>query len=252
MKILIIHKNPQCVLHKQLSEKFPEHEFTKKWKNILTKNDFNNIDLALSLGGDGTFLSASHFIENQLILGANTDIKNSEGALTSISLKKLERKLSHIFSGKYKIKKYHREKVIIHKTNKKIETEFALNETYIGNKNPHHPSNYKIIHKNKEEKQRSSGILISTGTGSTAWYKAMGGRKFKRTKPILKFKIRELFTGRIYKQKIKNGTINHKDSLIIISKMNHGILSIDSIRNYSLKQDDKIEIKLGMPLKVIQ
>lgn len=252
MRVLIIHKDMNCILDKQLSEKFPEHEFFKKWKNIFVKDDLDGVDLILTVGGDGTFLSASHFIDDQLILGVNSDVNNSEGALTQVSLDKLERKLSHFFSGQYKIREYQRERVVIHKPVKKIITEHALNETYLGNQNPHHPSNYLINYNGKIEDQRSSGVLVTTGTGSTAWYKAMGGKKFKRTKSVLKFKIRELFTGRIYNQKIRNGVLNKNEKLVITSKMNHGILAIDSIRTYVIEKGDIIEISLGLPLKAVQ
>ncbi|MDO8516749.1 MAG: hypothetical protein Q7S33_01370, partial [Nanoarchaeota archaeon] len=132
-----------------------------------------------------------------------------------------------------------------------IKTEYPLNECFIGNINPHHPSNYTIKINNQEEKQRSSGILISTGTGSSAWYYAMGGRKFKRTKKQLRFRIREPFTGRLYKVAIKSGKINPNKKLEIISLMHHGFLAIDSIRTYKLSMNDKIEISLGKPLRVV-
>jgi NAD+ kinase len=252
MKILIIHKNKNLTIEKELRQKFKDIDITFAWKNNLKKSYFKNIDLVISIGGDGTFLSASHFIENQLILGVNENYEKSEGALTSIKLHKLEEKILKILKGKYKIKKYQREKIIIHKKKNCTITEQALNETYIGNINPHHSSNYIIQIKNKQEKQRSSGILITTGTGSTAWYKAMNENPFKRTKKQLRFKIRELFRGRIYKPKIEKGKIRQNQKIIIISKMRHGLVAIDSIRIYNMGEGEKVEISLGKPLKTIQ
>ena len=42
----------------------------------------------MTVGGDGTFLSTSHFIDSShpLILGINSDIKNSVGHLCSYEL----------------------------------------------------------------------------------------------------------------------------------------------------------------------
>ena len=254
MNILIVHKNKNLNNKKNLINfiKKHNHNIDFIWKNKLNSEHIKDKNLIISIGGDGTFLSASHFITNQLILGVNLNHNTSEGALTSVKLHKLERKLKNIFNKKYKIKTYQREKVIIHQKQKCIKTEHALNETYIGNKNPHHPSNYIIKYRKKQEHQRSSGVLITTGTGSTAWYKAMKGKPYKRNKQELRFKIRELYTGRIYKQKMKKGRIKKQDKIEIISKMNHGILAIDSIRTYNIKEDDKITISLGLPLKVIQ
>ena len=222
------------------------------WKNNLTRKNLKDKKLIITLGGDGTFLSATHFIDNQPILGVNDNPSRSEGHLTTTTLDKLERKLTQIKNRKFKIKEYTREKVKIYKKDCCILTEYTLNETYLGNINPHHPSNYEIQFKNKKEHQRSSGVLITTGTGSTAWYKAMSGRKYKKTKPQLRFKIRELFAGRLFKPKIKKGKISSNEKLILISKMNHGILAIDSIRTYEIHEGDKIEISIGKPLRVIQ
>ncbi len=249
MTFLIITKEKDTPLPKCLQQ------ITNKtviWKNKLSKERFKKEDIIITLGGDGTFLSASHFLTNQLILGVNTNPQKSEGHLTTANLTNLENKLKQISNKKIRIKEYTRENVKIFKKDMCITTENALNETYFGNLNPHHPSNYEIIYKNKRESQRSSGVLISTGTGSTAWYKAMNGWRYDKTKKQLRFRIRELFTGRIFKAKIKKGKINPQEKLIIISRINHGILAIDSIRTYKIHQGDRIETSIGEPLRVIQ
>ncbi len=249
MKILIVTRN-----RNQNIPKVIEEIKNKKvvWKNRLSKKDFDKKELVITLGGDGTFLSAAHFIKKEMILGVNIAPEKSEGYLTSINLKDFEEKLKRIFIGKFKIREYTREKVKLFKKDRCVQTENALNETYFGNKNPHHPSNYEVIYKDKKEFQRSSGVLVSTGTGSTAWYKAMSGWKFRKTKKQLKFKIRELFIGRLFRPKIKKGKINTNENLEIISRINHGILAIDSIRVYKVHKGDRIEISLGEPLRVIQ
>jgi NAD+ kinase len=221
-------------------------------KENLRKAQFKDKDLIVSVGGDGTMLSASHFIEEQLTLGVNSNPEKSEGALTSVSLKSLGKKLEKIIEKKFKVKKYTREHVRIFKQSSCIFCEYALNEVYIGNINPHHPSNYTIYFNKKSDTQRSSGILISTGTGSTAWYKAMGCWPFKRTKKQLRFVIREPFSGKIHRIKIRKGKVNNKEKLSIVNQMGHGLLAIDSIRTYRLHPNDRVEISLGLPLNVIQ
>lgn len=60
----------------------------------LTEDDFKNIDLVMSLGGDGTFLKTAGMINsNRLpIFGVNTDPARSVGHLTSIPIPFNERK----------------------------------------------------------------------------------------------------------------------------------------------------------------
>jgi NAD+ kinase len=54
----------------------------------LTEKDFHNVDLVMSLGGDGTFLKTASMINsNKLaIFGVNTDPSRSVGHLTSIPI----------------------------------------------------------------------------------------------------------------------------------------------------------------------
>jgi hypothetical protein len=249
MEILIVTRDKSQKIPKELNEL---GNLKVVWKNKLSKEDFKNKEMIITLGGDGTFLSASHFLENQIILGINDNPTRSEGYLTTTNLKNLKKKIRDIKEKRIKIKEYSRENIKLFKKKYCTVTERALNETYFGNSNPHHPSNYELSYRNKKEFQRSSGILISTGTGSTAWYKAMGGRKYRKTKSQLRFRIRELFIGRLFKSRIRKGRINPHEKLTIISKINHGILAIDSIRIYKISEEDKIEISVGKPLRVVQ
>ena len=251
MKILIVHRD-KTFDENSIKKAFPNLKIEKIWKNIVSKNNLKGVDFVISIGGDGTFLSAAHYIDETPILGVNSDTERSEGALTTIDCSKLIEKIKQIIAKKAKIKNYTREKVVVHLKNKKVETENALNETFFGNINPHHTTNYKIEYNNKKEDQRSSGIVVSTGTGSTAWYKTAGGFPFGRERQQLRFRIRELFKGKLHKPKIKKGKIKINRNLIITSKMNHAIVAIDSIRTYLLHKGDKVEISIGKPLRVIQ
>ncbi len=252
MKILIVTKNEDCLESEKIKKDFKELNISITSLQDLKLQHFKDKDLVITVGGDGTFLSASHYTDNQLILGVNSNKEKSEGALCPITISELPKKLKKIINKELNVKEYVREKVCITKKEKCIITEQALNETYIGNQNPHHPSNYILEYKDKTETQRSSGILITTGTGSTAWYKTMGGWPFSRIKQQLRFRVREPYTRRIHKSTILNGKIELGEKIKITSTMNHGLVAIDSIRTYPLELDDKIEISIGTPLRAIQ
>lgn len=255
-KIALVFRDKNKKYWKKISEEikkiFLATEIECFWKNNLMKNDFEKKDLIITIGGDGTFLSASHFIRDQLIIGINDNPKRSEGALTSINIKDLKNKLKKISKEKFKIINATRIEVKLLQKNKCVTTEHALNEVYFGNINPHHTSKYTINFKNKKEIQTSSGVLVSTGTGSGAWYKSMGGRNFSKTKKIAKFRIRELFTRKLNKSKMKKGTIKEEETLTIENFVSHNIIAIDSIRKYDLKKNEKAIISIGKSLKIIK
>jgi len=71
---------------------------------------FRKEKISNHFGRDGTFLSTSHFIKNQKIIGVNQDKNKSEGALTSISLENLKRKLKKNQRRKFSYKKIYQNK----------------------------------------------------------------------------------------------------------------------------------------------
>ena len=72
----------------------------------LNKKLFQNKELVIAVGGDGTFLRASHFIFDKTpILGVNSDPKCKEGFFMSAAKNDFEKKFKKILKKDYKIKK---------------------------------------------------------------------------------------------------------------------------------------------------
>ena len=201
-------------------------EITKESKiiflsfNEVNKESLANADLVITIGGDGTFIKAANLIENALILGINSNPNRSEGALTSMNMEEID-KLKEIFSGKFKIATRQRARIWL---NGKTLNEHATNEVFIGSSSQFHSSLYKIKFKDSEEEHKSSGIIISTGTGSKAWYLSAGGKPFEKEEEKLAFIVREPHFGeRIFKPKILGGEIkksffNNNKSTLDIAK----------------------------------
>lgn len=216
------------------------------WKNRLRPKDLKNFDLVISIGGDGTMLSASHYLEDKPILGVNSSPGKSIGALTTIPLEKLPEKLEKI-KKKIKIEKLERIKV---KINSRPVKELALNDVFIANKKAYLTSRYEINYKNKKEKQFSSGLIFSTSTGSKAWFKSAGGKPFSRK--IIKMIVREPYRNGLLKSKMNKLKIKNNQK-VKIKVLQNSILVIDSIREYKLKENDKVEISISeFPLKRIR
>ncbi len=219
------------------------------WKNNLKSSDFKNIDLVISIGGDGTALSASHYLINKPLLAVNSNPKISEGRLTTLTIDKLDKKLDKIKKGEYKIEKLERIEVYI---NNKLQEPRALNEVFVASEKAYLISKYKIIFKTKNKKiieeQRSSGLIFSTGTGSTAWFKSAGGKPFRKDSKFIKMVVREPYFGRKTKFSFTKGTIKENDKIEIIPLTN-SVLAIDSIREFKLKAGDEVRIKISkLPL----
>jgi NAD kinase len=216
----------------------------------LKKEHLHESDLVITIGGDGTFIKAANILDSGYILGINANPDKSEGALTTINLSELD-KLIDILNGKFETLLRQRAKV---KINGKLISEEATNEVYIGAESQFHSSRYKIKFKDLEEEHRSSGIIISTGTGSPAWYYSAGGEIFNPDEPKLAFIVREPYFGkRVFKPKILKGNIFKGEKLTIFSERDYGgIISINDL-TFPFNKGEVVEVELSNnPLKCIK
>ncbi len=214
------------------------------------KEEFDGFDLVITIGGDGTFVKAGNLIEDAFIIGINSKPDKSEGALTELTIDEIDR-LKNIFDGDFDVALRQRAKV---RLNGKVLDEHALNEVYVGAISQFHSSRYVIKFRGHEEEHRSSGVIVSTGTGSPAWFYSAGGEVFHHGEEKLSFVVREPYFGkRVFVPKIIRGDIKKGEKLVIESKRDSGgIIAInDSV--YDFNDGDAAEIELSdKPLKVIK
>ncbi len=234
----------------EIKQNFPESNFLAVEYSSVKKDMLEDADLVITFGGDGTFVKAANLIENSYILGINAEPDKSEGALTTLKINEIK-KLKEIAKGNFKIQEMQRAKIIL---NEKVLDENAINEIYIGTVSQFHTSRYKLKFKEKQEEQRSSGVLVTTGAGSAAWFCSAGGKQFDCQDKKLKFLVREPYVGkRVFIPTLLEGEILPGEKLILESTRDlWGVVSInDSI--YPFNTGDVVEIMLSeKPLKVIK
>lgn len=248
--ILVVYTTPRTKEQKSTLDRVKNT--LKKYKiqykpanrDRLNKIQFQNKDLIIAVGGDGTFLRAAQFIDEQLLFGVNADVKNKEGFFMKADKDDFEAKLKKIIKGEVKIKRLPRLEAYVN--NKKIET-LALNEFFIGPKKSYHAAKYVIVIDWKKERQKSSGVLITTPTGSYAWAKSCCSRTLPLESKDYQFVVREPYEGNVFKNyKLKYGILNNNRAITIFSEMLDGILIADSVgKEYSLKNGSKAVIKLS-------
>ncbi|RMD66787.1 hypothetical protein D6817_03400 [Candidatus Pacearchaeota archaeon] len=254
LRILVVCKHPsnspEASACRLISSKGVKVVYS--WKNTLKPERLKGVDVIVAIGGDGTVLSASHYVTRQLLLAVNSSPSSSVGHLTTITLEKLDKKIEQIKRGNFKIEELQRIEVSIN--GKKLKP-LALNEVFMGSAKPYLISRYRVIVRTPsrtfEERQRSSGLIVSTGTGSTAWFKSAGGKPFSPQAPYARFVVREPYLSRLDKLKLRAKEIRKHDALYIIPEVPF-TLAIDSIREFSVKPNAKIKLSLArFPLRRI-
>jgi len=141
---------------------------------ILSEDDRFDLDLALSIGGDGTFLRTAARINKQgvPIVGINT---GRLGFLADISSNEIEETLDEIFKNYYKVEE--RSLLQLKMADYKFDSyNYALNEVAILKRDT---SSMISIHTYLNDEYLTSyqadGLVISTPTGSTAYSMSVNG-----------------------------------------------------------------------------
>jgi NAD+ kinase len=156
----------------QLQNKF---QWPHSYAVFETHNDLkSNVDLMISVGGDGTFLKAVSFVRdsNVPILGINT---GRLGFLSNLSKDQIGQTLERFAAGQYEFQK--RSLLRVQTENELFGDEnFALNELTLQKKDT---SSMIKVHAYLGEKFLNTywadGLIVGTPTGSTAYSLSCGG-----------------------------------------------------------------------------
>ncbi|MBI2658161.1 NAD(+)/NADH kinase [Candidatus Woesearchaeota archaeon] len=213
-------------------------------RDRMDKGLFAGKDIVIAAGGDGTFLRAAQFTGSQLLLGVNADVKDKEGFFMKADKNNFEAKLAEIMDGNFRTIKLPRLEARLN--GKKIEA-LALNEFFIGSRKAYHAAKYTIEISKRKERQKSSGIIISTPAGSNAWAKGCCGKTMPLGSEGYQFVVREPYEGQVFKNyKFRYGILKNSQKIRIVSEMLDGILIADSVgKEYGFRNGSIAEIGLS-------
>jgi hypothetical protein len=212
-------------------------------------------ELVVSLGGDNHFQYVSHFVENSLMMGINSDPVRSEGALTSFAADKLKSLVDKIRKDEFKVQEWTRIQVSIDGNNLR---SLAVSEIFIGESLRSNMSRYRLCFKRREQEQKSGGLLFATGAGSSGWYDAAcryifpKGNRFSKQANAFRFLVTEPYHGRLNKIRWVHGTVKQGETLEVVSlNDSSGVLVIDAQEPHDFTEGRIATLRAGVPLRVI-
>ena len=195
--------------------------------------DLQDVALVVTVGGDGTLLSASHNIHKGIpILGVNSDPDTSVGFFCAAVLETFSNYLHMALEGKCPGISLTRMKVT---KNKQIITSRVLNDVLFCHKNPATTSSYILSVRRSSgircplegESQKSSGFWVGPAAGSTAARRSAGFNPILLGSKSLQLCVRELY----YKPNSQPGTreivTGSQDQIHVTSKMDLAAMYID-------------------------
>ena len=146
-----------------------------KISNVSLNQLVNDVDLVISLGGDGTLLTAARAMAgiNIPLLGINL---GRLGFLADVSFENFESYIDAVMAGRYSVEERFLIEGRFFKGDKLLSTNIALNDIILHSYESSSMIEYEIssggdlIHI-----QRSDGVIVTTPTGSTAYALSGGG-----------------------------------------------------------------------------
>ena len=221
----------------------------------LSSSDFNDYDLVVTIGGDGTLLATSHHLNSRThVLGIRSS-DASVGYLCGSHKDSFEKNLLAYLNKNLKPITLQRIKAEITKasTNLKLCTNFALNDILFANSNPSCTTRYEIRFKNQKEMHRSSGVWVSTATGSTAAIRAAGSKPIDIHSKQTLFRVREPYYLPQNQLNIVADELSLQDQGLQIQNFcEEAILAIDGRHHqHTLQFGDHIDFLQALPLSLI-
>ncbi|MDH5756058.1 MAG: sugar kinase [Nitrospinota bacterium] len=129
---------------------------------------FGANDTVVVLGQDGLVANTIKYLDRQLVVGVNPDPGRWDGVLLPFTVEDLDRIIPEVFRGERKDVSV----TMAQATLDDGQSLYAVNDFFIGARS-HVSARYALWVEGEVESQSSSGIIVSTGLGSTGWLKSV-------------------------------------------------------------------------------
>jgi NAD kinase len=125
---------------------------------------FQKEDLVVTLGQDGLVANTAKYVGAQPIVAVNPEPERFDGILLPFLPDQARAAVARVIENKASIREVTLAEVKLNDGQRLL----AFNDLFIG-ANSHVSALYRIAYGKKSETQSSSGVLVSTGAGSTGW-----------------------------------------------------------------------------------
>ncbi len=129
---------------------------------------FGEQDLIFVVGQDGLVANTAKYAKGIPIIAINPDVKRYDGVLLPFESDSFEAAMFNALEGNSLLKSVTMAEVVLQDGQKLL----AFNDFFIGPKT-HVSARYQLKFNGHSERQSSSGIIVSTGAGSTGWMSSM-------------------------------------------------------------------------------
>lgn len=234
---------------------------------------FGDEDTVVVLGQDGLVANTLKYLRDQPLIGVNPDPQRWDGVLLPFTVRDLRQLVPEVFRGQRRVREVTLAKAELNDG----QSLYGVNDLFIGRKT-HVSARYQLELEGVSEQQSSSGIIVSTGMGSTGWLKSVlagaagivrsasglqsanaeavitgpntggdMGRSLDWDHPELYFSVREPFPSRTTSAGLVFGQISGNRPLRITSQMpEDGVIFSDGVESDFLEFNSGVEATISL------
>lgn len=209
-------------------------------RSFLPNFVFGDGDIVVALGQDGLVANTMKYLNGQPLVGINPEPARFDGVLLPFQPRDLARVLADVEKDRRQAQAITMAEAVLSDGQRLL----AVNDLFIGPRT-HTSARYEIELGGQKERQSSSGIIVSTGLGSSAWMRsivtgslAIAGAYGSKVGDayegwawdarMLQFAVREPFPSRTSQATLVFGRIGGSDRLILRSLMpENGVIFSD-------------------------
>jgi len=216
----------------------PDQRRTRVDRSDLASFLFAPDDVIVVVGQDGLVPNVAKYLRGQTTIGINPDPERYDGILCRHPPTAMPALLAwmHVHSTAYRLQK----RIMAVAQREDGQRLLALNEIYAGHRS-HQSARYRLRLGGEEERHSSSGVICSTGTGSTGWARSIAQQRRimeplpQPEEPRLAWFVREPFPSVRSSTRLDFGFLHAGAALQLVSEMGEGgVIFADGIESDSL------------------
>lgn len=129
---------------------------------------FGGEDFVVVIGPDGLVVNVAKYLSGQPLFAINPDPTRMDGVLLPFHADEAGAHLRPALRGEFRVKKITMAQVRLNDG----QTLYAVNDFFLGQQT-HQSARYRLELEGTAENQSSSGLIVSTGAGSTGWLRSV-------------------------------------------------------------------------------
>jgi NAD kinase len=232
-------------------------------RSFLPNYLFTSQDLVITLGLDGLVVNTAKYLDGQPLVAVNPDPARIDGILLPFNLAQAADAVRAVLRGEARARRISMAEARLSDGQRLL----AFNDLFIGARS-HVSARYRLDWAGRQERHSSSGIIVSTGAGSTGWLSSLfnmangmqavfGAQAGKLTAPQLDweserlvFVVREPFASKFSAAGLVCGTITAETPLVVQSEMPEGgVIFSDGVENDFLAFNSGADVTINLAQK---